>query len=125
MLRLLELLKILGIDDESEFIFDLNNKFDGVEPSNDEPGLFWLDATGLERLHDSLAQWGRLIRADLARESLEASVAVGYGRFGTYFKTTLSESQPLQLRYRLVVSEGEPPSVESIQSRYETFVDSL
>ena len=48
-----------------------------------------------------------------------------YGRFGTFFKTQLSESQPLELRYRLVVSEGDSPSVEAIQSRYDAFIDDL
>ena len=31
-----------------------------VEPSTDEPGVFWLDARGLERLHDSLLDWAAL-----------------------------------------------------------------
>lgn len=48
-----------------------------------------------------------------------------YGRFGTYFKTTLDESEPLKLTYRLIVSQGEAPSVESIQERYDAFVDEL
>lgn len=48
-----------------------------------------------------------------------------YGRFGTYFKTQLTESAPLQLKYRLVVSEGEKPSVKSIQSRYDAFLSDL
>jgi hypothetical protein len=48
-----------------------------------------------------------------------------YGRFGTYFKTKLSGSEPLEMRYRLIVSEGESPSVESIQARYDSFVGEL
>jgi protein ImuB len=56
----------------------------GVEPSEDEPGVFWLDASGLERLHDSLAGWAELIRSDLKRAGLRATVAVGFSRFGTY-----------------------------------------
>lgn len=48
-----------------------------------------------------------------------------YGRFGTYFKTTLDESTPLELKYRLIVSEGEVPSVKAIQQRYDTFVEGL
>lgn len=48
-----------------------------------------------------------------------------YGRFGTYFKTTLSATEPLEMKYRVVVSEGESPSVESIQTRYDAFVDEL
>jgi len=55
-----------------------------VEPSMDEPGIFWLDATGLELLHATLAGWGEAVREALGAEGFEASVAVGFSRFGTY-----------------------------------------
>ncbi|NND96453.1 MAG: hypothetical protein HKN47_03885 [Pirellulaceae bacterium] len=48
-----------------------------------------------------------------------------YGRFGTYFATTLTQSNPLELKYRLVVTQGESPSVDAIQQRYDSFVGSL
>lgn len=48
-----------------------------------------------------------------------------YGRFGTFFKTTLDGSKPLTLKYRLIVSEGDSPSVKAIQTRYDAFVDGL
>ena len=48
-----------------------------------------------------------------------------YGRFGTFFKTELTEEKPLILRYRVVVSEGESPEVAAIQARYDAFVKSL
>ncbi|HUG91568.1 MAG TPA: DUF6807 family protein [Planctomycetaceae bacterium] len=44
-----------------------------------------------------------------------------YGRFGAFFKTTLAPEEPLEMRYRLVVSTGEPPSRRAIQRRYERF----
>jgi len=56
----------------------------GVEPADDEPGVFWLDASGLERLYDSLAGWGNGIRGELKRAGLCSTVAVGFGRFATY-----------------------------------------
>jgi protein ImuB len=56
----------------------------GVEPSEDEPGVFWLDASGLERLYDSLARWGDGIRGDLKQAGFRATVAVGFSRFATY-----------------------------------------
>ena len=62
----------------------LRNFTPNVEPSADEPGTFWLDASGLERLHDSLRSWAGLIRADLKRVGLLSTVVVGYSRFGTY-----------------------------------------
>jgi protein ImuB len=55
-----------------------------VEPSKEEPGVFWLDARGLERLYASLPEWAQKIRADLGREHLDATVVVGFHRFGTY-----------------------------------------
>ncbi len=55
-----------------------------VEPASNEPGVFWLDASGLEMLHDSLGQWAGLIRTELKREHYAPSIAVGFGRFGTY-----------------------------------------
>jgi len=42
-----------------------------------------------------------------------------YGRFGTFFKTTLKADEPLDLKYRVVVSHGEKPAVEAIQKRYD------
>lgn len=55
-----------------------------VEPSADEPGVFWLDASGLDGLYPSLTSWARGIGADLAAHGLEATVIVGFGRFATY-----------------------------------------
>ncbi len=55
-----------------------------VEPAAGEPGVLWIDASGLSRLHPSLETWARGIRRDLATQSLRASVAVGFTRFGTY-----------------------------------------
>ena len=48
-----------------------------------------------------------------------------YGRFGTFFKTTIKADRPLKLSYRLVVSEGDSPKVEDIQSRYDAFTKTL
>ena len=54
-----------------------------VEPCP-EPGLFWLDATGLVPLYDSLEQWVESIRCELGADGLSAAVAVGFSRFGCY-----------------------------------------
>ena len=56
----------------------------GVEPSRDEPGVFWLDASGLDRLHESLDSWARGLLADLQRVGVHGNVAVGFSRFGSY-----------------------------------------
>ena len=55
-----------------------------VEPARDDPGVFWLDASGLERLYGSLPNWAGLIRSELRRSGLECNTTVGFSRFGTY-----------------------------------------
>ena len=48
-----------------------------------------------------------------------------YGRFGTFFKTTLTADQPLEMSYRVVVTEGDEPSVSSIQERYDAWLKTI
>jgi protein ImuB len=55
-----------------------------VEPSASEPGVFWLGASGLGRLHPSLEAWAHAIEDDLRTARLQASVGVGFSRFGSY-----------------------------------------
>ena len=55
-----------------------------VEASSDEPGVFWLDASGLTPLYSSLLEWARQLVADLDGRELYAAIAVGFSRFGTY-----------------------------------------
>jgi protein ImuB len=55
-----------------------------VEPSSEIPGVFWLDAGGLDRLYRSLQAWADGIRADLRGAGVQATVAVGFTRFGVY-----------------------------------------
>lgn len=55
-----------------------------IEPCDDEPGVFWANAGGLDRLHPSLERWAGLVRRGLARAGFETAVAVGFTRFGTY-----------------------------------------
>ncbi len=56
----------------------------GVEPCRDEPGVFWLDASGLSHLYASLRQWADEITAALRTGGLQATAVVGFTRFGTY-----------------------------------------
>ncbi len=55
-----------------------------VEPSSSEPGVFWLGASGMSLLYPSLRKWARWIVDEVARGGLQASVIVGFSRFGTY-----------------------------------------
>ena len=55
-----------------------------VEPCPDEPGVFWLDASGLSHLYASLRQWADGVVAALRAGGLQAAAVVGFTRFGTY-----------------------------------------
>jgi len=55
-----------------------------VEAADDPPGLFWLDASGLGDVFDSLEAWAQAVVETLyERQELYASIAVGFTRFGT------------------------------------------
>ncbi len=55
-----------------------------VEPAAASPGVFWLDASGLGRLHPQLSTWAKAAAAALAASAFEATVVVGFTRFGSY-----------------------------------------
>ncbi len=55
-----------------------------VEASSDEPGVFWANVSGLNRLYASLDGWAGAVRTDLAGAGFIAVVVVGFTRFGTY-----------------------------------------
>lgn len=48
-----------------------------------------------------------------------------YGRFGAFFDTKFDESKPLEMKYRVIVSEGKTPTQAEIQKRYNEFTASL
>ena len=80
-----------------------------VEPSRDEPGVFWLNASGLSYLHASLRRWAQEIVASLRRCGFRAAVAVGFTRFGTYaVARTLTPGEP--------VAVIRDPAVERVRS---------
>jgi len=55
-----------------------------VEPARHEPGVFWLDAGGLERVGGTPAAWAGRLRQGLREARLVCGVTVGFSRFGTY-----------------------------------------
>lgn len=61
-----------------------------VEPSREEPGVFWLNASGMERIEESLGVWARRLRAELERDGFLSRVAVGYRRFASYAAARVS-----------------------------------
>ncbi|MFN8179184.1 MAG: DNA polymerase Y family protein [bacterium] len=52
-----------------------------VEPSQERPGVFWLDPNGLEHLHESLERWAACVHQRLDALGLTASVVVGWHPF--------------------------------------------
>lgn len=63
-----------------------------VEGSSTEPGVFWINLSGLNRLYASLDAWAASVRADLAGVGFTAVVAVGFTRFGTYAAARIARS---------------------------------
>jgi|YNPNPStandDraft_1061719.scaffolds.fasta_scaffold00511_19 protein ImuB len=55
-----------------------------VEVSSEEPGVFWLDASGLSRLFPSLWDWAKAIHGAMAARGRRAAVVVGFRRFAVY-----------------------------------------
>jgi protein ImuB len=68
----------------ADLVERLRNWSPHVEPCADEPGVAWLDAGGLHKIHPSLTVWADELRADLRAMGLTAAVVVGYRRFGVY-----------------------------------------
>jgi protein ImuB len=55
-----------------------------VEPAAQEPGVFWLNGSGLQRLYASPKQWASAVKKDLSAQGFHANLAVGFSRFGSY-----------------------------------------
>ena len=55
-----------------------------VEPAKHEPGVFWLDAGGLERTSGTPTEWAERLWRGLRDARFVGGVTVGYSRFGTY-----------------------------------------
>ncbi len=45
-----------------------------------------------------------------------------YGRFGEFFPFTITPNNPLTVKYRFVVTSGEPPTREALQQWYQNYV---
>jgi protein ImuB len=55
-----------------------------VEPSSEEPGVFWLNGAGLQHLYASPKRWAYAIHKDLQTQGFTVNLAVGFTRFGSY-----------------------------------------
>lgn len=55
-----------------------------VEESAGDPGVFWLNASGLDPLFPTLRTWAESVRADLHSAGFFSTVVVGFSRFCTW-----------------------------------------
>jgi protein ImuB len=55
-----------------------------VEPAEDEPGVFWLNAGGLKRMYSSLDTWTKAVHYELSKLGFSSNIVLGFTRFGTY-----------------------------------------
>ena len=55
-----------------------------VEAATDQPGIYWLDASGLRGIVRDLATWGWNVRNTLEERGLFGSVVIGFSRFSVY-----------------------------------------
>jgi protein ImuB len=55
-----------------------------VEPSREEPGIFWLSVSGLNLLYPSLQEWADMAHADVQARGFYSTIVVGWTRFGSY-----------------------------------------
>jgi protein ImuB len=62
-----------------------------VEPSTEEPGVFWLGGSGLQHLYASPQEWAYAIYKDLRAQAFSGNLAVGFTRFGSYAVAKVKE----------------------------------
>ena len=62
----------------------LLRRFTPEVEAGDGGHTFWLGGRGITPLYGSLTAWGEAIASTLARAGLEAAVAIGFTRFGTF-----------------------------------------
>lgn len=55
-----------------------------VEPCAEEPGVFWLELRGLERLFGTPREWGEAVLERLHGLGFHGHLAVGFSRFAVY-----------------------------------------
>lgn len=69
-----------------------------VEPCAEEPGVFWVDASGLAHLFASASAWGEQLHAALTQQRFVARVVVGFTRYGSYAVAKgLRHAQPVRV----------------------------
>ncbi len=70
-----------GVDEFVALLGDFSPK---IEPCNAEPGVFWIDASGLALLHPTLEAWSSAVHAAIRSRGFVAALTVGFRRFASY-----------------------------------------
>ena len=81
----------------SDLHLRLSNYSPRVEPSPSEPGVFWIDPSGIVPLYGSLEQWAETIATDLHTADWSGSIVVGFHRYRSY---ALARTAPIKGRKR-------------------------
>ncbi|MBN1686246.1 MAG: DNA polymerase Y family protein [Spirochaetales bacterium] len=55
-----------------------------IEPFELCPGVFWVNASGFERLHSGLSSWAEELLNGLKSSGFMARISVGFSRFGSF-----------------------------------------
>jgi protein ImuB len=93
---------VIGDEDVEDMVGQMVDRLwrfsPAVEPAEEEPGVFWLDASGLQRLYPSLEPWADEVRGELEELGFEATVTAGFSRFGSYALARAGRSTVLTSR---------------------------
>jgi hypothetical protein len=101
--------------------FEVDDKIDEATKQPRHINLNWLAMT--YPLHEKRYTIEYFEDPSLPKPSLYSERP--YGRFGAFFKTTLTPEKPLEMRYRIRVTAGKAPSRAEIQKHYDEFVGDL
>ena len=81
----------------AEGVSFLAGKLEGYSPQVEidplEPGIYWLEASGMSSLYPDLQLWCSAVRGCLAECGFAASIAAGFTRFGCYAAAKSIEDQ--------------------------------
>lgn len=96
-----------AIEEMIAIIGDYTPRF---EVAHTQPGVFWLDTRGLDRLFGSYERWAQQLHKALSGPGFLTAVVVGFSRFGTY-----AFAQAIKAKIRVFNSPGdEDKAVRSI-----------
>lgn len=73
--------RLAAVEEMIEILRDYSPRF---EVADDQPGTFWLDIRGLDRLFGSLDLWSLALHEAMSEMGFLSAVVVGFTRFGTY-----------------------------------------